>query len=335
MQALLALILVSLVCGAVGSLVVGGRMAFFSDALAHCAFAGISLGFVFFEAVVAGSRPSSEFWGWVTPVMICFGALVGAGIAYVRGNSGLSSDTVIGVFFAASVGLAGALRKLIHNRNLFNLEDFLFGDPLLVGPGDLVNLLLLALLTALVLGLTFNRLLLAGFNPSLALSRRVPVTRDSYLVIILLALIVNLCLRSIGVLLINALLVVPAATAVNLSTNLRQVFWLSVGVCLVCCVGGHLLSWELGAGLASTWACRAPWCCCAAACSRCRCASVRPCAVGSPVFGRGRTAASVPLHEHGPSGFVVPDSNRARCRCVAEVGRASIFNRASDVDTES
>ena len=65
--------------------------------------------------------------------------------------------------------------------------------------------------------------------------------------IILLALIVNLCLRSIGVLLINALLVVPAATAVNLSTNLRQVFWLSVGCCLACCVGGHLLSWELGA----------------------------------------------------------------------------------------
>jgi zinc transport system permease protein len=247
-QALLALILVSVVCGSVGSLVVGGRMAFFSDALAHCAFAGISLGFVFFEAVVAGSRPANEFWGWVTPVMVLFGALVGAGIAYVRSNSGLSSDTVIGVFFAASVGLAGALRKLIHNRNLFNLEDFLFGDPLLVGPGDLVHLAVLALVTALILGWTFNRLLLAGFNPSLALSRRVPVARDSYLVIILLALIVNLCLRSIGVLLINALLVVPAATAVNLSTNLRQVFWLSIGVCLACCVGGHLLSWELGAG---------------------------------------------------------------------------------------
>jgi zinc transport system permease protein len=245
-HALLALLLVSLVCGSVGSLVVGGRMAFFSDALAHCAFAGISLGFLFFNLVVARFWPGSGFWGWVTPVMILFGALVGAGIAYVRGNTGLSSDTVIGVFFAAAVGLAGALRVMNPDRRLFNLEEFLFGDPLYVKESDLVHLAGLLVVTALVLCLTYNRLLLAGFNPSLALSRRVPVTRDSYLVIILLALIVNLCLRSVGVLLINALLVVPAATAVNLSSNLRQVFWLSVGVCVGCCVCGQMLSWELG-----------------------------------------------------------------------------------------
>jgi zinc transport system permease protein len=313
-RALLALLCVAFVCGSVGALVVGGRMAFFSDALAHCAFAGVSLGFLFFdlllarapspaarqaavwglaglgvlvgiavgwayrrgrgardslgvvvlfalalglagagvgalfESLLSGPRPASEFWRWVTPVMIAFGGLIGAGIAYVRGRTALTSDTVIGVFFAGSIGLAAALRKIIKNRNLFSLEDFLFGDPLLVHAGDLVALGVLAALTAAFLVLTFNRLLLAGFNSSLALSRRVPLQRDGYLFVVLLALIVNLCLRSVGVLLINALLIVPAATAVNLSANLRQAFWLSVGLCLATCVGGQWLSWELGQG---------------------------------------------------------------------------------------
>jgi zinc transport system permease protein len=311
-RALLALICVAFCCGSVGALVVGGRMAFFSDALAHCAFAGVSIGFLIFDLLlsrprspdldrwilsvliglgvlcgaglgwmyrtgrrrdqagglvllalagalaggvvswlvldVALARPRSaaEFWHWVTPLMAGFGILIGAGIAYVRGRTGLSSDTVIGVFFAASIGLAAAIRKLIRNRNLFNLEDFLFGDPLLVSADDLVVLGLLALFTAVLLAWIFNPLLLASFNNSLALSRRVPVRLVNYLLVVLLALIVNLCLRAVGVLLINALLIVPAAAAVNLAANLRQAFWLSVGLCLSVAVAGQLLSWEVG-----------------------------------------------------------------------------------------
>jgi zinc transport system permease protein len=120
-QATLALVLVSLTCGAVGSLVVGSRMAFFSDALAHCAFAGVSIGFLLFTFLIQRARPGADFWDWVTPIMVLFGVLVGFGIAYVRGRTGLASDTVIGVFFAGSIGLAAALAKLIQSRTLFNL----------------------------------------------------------------------------------------------------------------------------------------------------------------------------------------------------------------------
>jgi zinc transport system permease protein len=247
--ALCALLLVSLTCGAVGSLVVGGRMAFFSDALAHCAFAGISLGFLVFDVFLAGHRPPREFWDWATPVMVAFGALVGAGIAFARLRTGLSSDTVIGVFFAGAIGLAALLRKVIQNRpELFKLEDFLFGDPLLVRPHDLVLLAGLALLTAVTLALIYNHLLLASFNSSLALSRRVPVRLCNYLFIILLAVIVNLCLRCVGALLINALLVVPAATAANLGRNMRQLFWLTIALCVGTSLAGHWLSWEVEAG---------------------------------------------------------------------------------------
>ena len=101
-RALLALIMVGTICGLMGSLVVGSRMAFFSDALAHCAFAGVSLGFFVFEIIQGQLKINdSYFWGFVTPLMVIFGALVGLGIAQVRHRTRLGSDTVIGVFFSA------------------------------------------------------------------------------------------------------------------------------------------------------------------------------------------------------------------------------------------
>ncbi len=245
-HALLALILVGLSCGAVGSLVVGSRMAFFSDALAHCAFAGVSIGFVLFEAMyVLFDVPRERFWEFVTPVMVIFGMLVGYGIAAVRQRTGLASDTVIGVFFAGSIGLAAMLRKLMYSRALWNLEDFLFGDPVNVNTADLVALALLVVLTFGLLAWLYNPLLLTSFNSSLALSRRVRVKLCNYLFIMLLAVIVNLCLRCVGVLLINALLIVPAATAVNISRNLRQFFRWTLFLCVAVGIVGQWISWEV------------------------------------------------------------------------------------------
>jgi zinc transport system permease protein len=137
------------------------------------------------------------------------------------------------------------LSKIMQSRDLFRLEDFLFGDPLLVRSEDLVALAVLTVVTAGVLALTFNHLLLSGFNSSLALSRRVPTRLVGYVFIMLLALVVNLCVRTVGVMLINALLVVPAATAAILSRNLRQVFWLTVGLCLGSSLAGLAIAWEV------------------------------------------------------------------------------------------
>ncbi|MBY0231556.1 MAG: metal ABC transporter permease [Gemmataceae bacterium] len=244
LRALLALLLVGLACGAVGSLVVGGRMAFFSDALAHSAFAGVSIGFAVFS-LLAAPGAADGFWTWVTPVMVAFGMLVGFAIAWARERTGLASDAVIGVFFASAVGLADVLRKVMQKRELFSLEDFLFGDPLSVRGPDLVALLLLVLVVALVLRFVYNPLLLGGFNPSLALSRRLPHRLASYAFVVLLAVIVNLCVRTVGILLINALMVVPAATAANLSRDLRQLFWRTLGLTLLACAGGMLAAWEI------------------------------------------------------------------------------------------
>jgi zinc transport system permease protein len=235
--ALFALLLVAICCGSVGALVVGGRMAFLSDGLAHSSLAGVSIGFVLFQVFLAGHRPGDEFWSWVTPTMIVFGLLVGVAIVSVRERTGLSTDVVIGIVFAGSAGLAATLRKIFRNRALFVLEDFLFGQPGLATPSELLALICVTVLTLIFLVWGYNLLLLSAFNHSLALSRRVPVRLVNYLFVALLAVLVNLCLRIVGAMLIGALLVVPAATAMNVSRNLRQLFgWtliLSLGVCLL------------------------------------------------------------------------------------------------------
>jgi zinc transport system permease protein len=238
---LLAVILVSLVCGAVGSLVVGNRMAFFSDALAHSAFAGVALGLLL--GIVTGAQ-ESQFRFWITPVMAAFGIIVGLLIALVREKSGLANDTVIGVFFAGAIGLGALLLKAASSRRFLQPEDFLFGNLTSVTGEDLLTLVLLLVLTGAVLAWKYNQIVFTSFSPSLALSRQFPVRFCNYILIVLLALIVNICLRAVGALLINALLIVPAAAGANLCRNMRQLFRVSILLCLVAGVGGQVLAWE-------------------------------------------------------------------------------------------
>ena len=242
LRGLLAVILVSLICGAVGSLVVGNRMAFFSDALAHCAFAGVALGLLM--GVFTGAEDVG-FALWITIVMVAFGIVVGLAIAIVRETTGQANDTVIGVFFAGAIGLGAVFLKAGSGRRYMPTEHFLFGNLVTMHTAELLVLFCLAIVTAAMLAWVYNDLTLTSFNSSLALSRRIRVRLCSYLFIILLALIVNICLKVVGALLINALLIVPAATAARLCRNMRQMFWGSVLLCLVAGVGGLLLSWDL------------------------------------------------------------------------------------------
>lgn len=238
----LAILLVALVCGAVGSLVVSKRMAFFSDALAHCSFAGVALGLII--GLVFGIV-AEEYRNWILLIMVVFGILMGLLIAYVQEQSSLPSDTVIGVFFAAAIGLGAVVMRPLRGRGGFNLENFLFGNPLEVTSLDLIWLALLLVVTAVVLYRHYNTLVFASFNPSLARSRQLPVRFTQYLFIALIGLVINLCLAIVGVLLVNAFLIVPAAASANLCRNMRQLFWSSIAMCLAAGWGGQYLAWEI------------------------------------------------------------------------------------------
>jgi len=241
-KAVIALLLVCTICGMVGSLVVGNRMAFFSDAMAHCAFAGITLGFL--SVLLFDKRKDSLLIDWLVPlVMVLFGSLVGAGMVYVREQTSLASDTVIGVFFAFAIGFGAMLFRVLREISTkFNPEGFLFGNLVFVPASQLVYLLVLVVVVGALFAWKYNDLVFASFNPSLARTRRVSLRLNNYLFIVLLALVVNLSLQAVGALLINALLVVPAAAASNVARNLRQMFWFTVLFCIASGLLGFYVS---------------------------------------------------------------------------------------------
>jgi zinc transport system permease protein len=191
-----------------------------------------------------GFHAASDELQWLLPVIMAgFGALVGVGIAFVRERTNLASDTVIGVFFAGAIGFgAMILQGFPAGKRAFDPERFLFGGPKFAQPLDLLILTVLLVLTALLFMWKYNQFVLASFNPSLARSRGVPVGFNNYLFVVLLALIVNFSISAVGVLLINGLLVVPAATATNLVRTMRQMFRFTFGVSLLTGLTGLLIS---------------------------------------------------------------------------------------------
>jgi zinc transport system permease protein len=227
-EGVIAVVLVCGLCGMVGSMVVGNRMAFFSDAMAHTAFAGVTLGFL--SVILAGGNKQAI--AWVVPlVMVACGIASGVGMVYVRDRTGLSHDTVIGVFFAASIGLAAMLFQVLRVKSTLNPENFLFGNLVFIPEEHLLYLFALTVLVIPVFAWRYNQLVFGSFNPTLARTRGLTLKFNNYLFIVILALVVNLSIQAVGALLINALLVVPAAAALNLSRNVRQMFWLTMTFC--------------------------------------------------------------------------------------------------------
>ncbi|NQS71624.1 MAG: metal ABC transporter permease [Desulfobulbaceae bacterium] len=226
-QALVALLLLAPMTAAMGIVVVNFRMAFFAEAISHSAFTGVALGMLFAVSP-----------GWTMPL---FGLLVGLGITAVQRHSDLASDTVIGVFFSAM--LAFGLAMVSRDRSLArDMQRFLYGDILTISEAEIWFLLLLFFLVFIFLASNYNRLLYAGINSTLARTHRVRVQILQYLFSGLLALLVMFSVRAIGVLLVTALLVVPAAGARNFSRSAGAMFWWAMAISTSSAVLGLLIS---------------------------------------------------------------------------------------------
>lgn len=235
-QALLAVLLLAPMTATLGVSVITFRMAFFSDAIGHSAFAGVALG------LLLSLDPAFT--------MPAFGVLVGLCIMAVRRGSLLSADTSIGIVFSAVVafGLAVVSRAPGMARNM---TQFLYGDILTVSPAELgfLALLLPALFVFALVG--FNRLLFVALNPVMARAHGVRVAVWQYAFAALLSLVVMLAVRAVGVLLVTALLIVPAATARHLARTAGGMFWWAQGIALFSGVSGLLLSAQPWLGTAS------------------------------------------------------------------------------------
>jgi zinc transport system permease protein len=237
MNALLAIFLAAPVFGVMGTMVVNNRMAFFSEAIGHAALTGIALG------VILGL--GDPLWA-----MIFFAAFLAAVISWARIKTEASPDTVIGVFFAATVALGIVI--LSHGGGFNKYTRYLIGDLLSITPQEMFILFIVFFLVFGCWGLMFNKLFLASFNPAVARSRgiRVPLVETFFSV--MLAVIVTVSIQWVGILIINSLLILPAAASRNLTGNMRAYHLLAIGISLVSGLIGLILSYYWGTATGAT-----------------------------------------------------------------------------------
>ena len=231
-NALLAVLVISPLFGILSTMVVHSRMSFFSDALGHSAFTGMAIG-----ALCGFSEPT-----WAAVLFSLVFALL---FNFVRRRTRLASDTVIGVFSSTAVAL-GIFISTLGSRSFTKFNSLLIGDILSVEPGKIGLLALILLLVLALWGLSFNHLMLSAVHPALADSRGVRVFWQEALFSAAIAVVVTITMTWVGLLVINALLVLPGAAARNVARNLPQYHLVSVLGGVVCGIGGLMVSYYLG-----------------------------------------------------------------------------------------
>lgn len=230
-HALLAVLLMTPLFGLLSTMVVSSRMAFFSDSLGHGAFTGIAVG-----ALVGMISPLSS--------LLLFSVVFALIITYIKRHTAASADTVIGVF--SSTAIAVGLMVMSRGGGFTKFSPLLIGDILSVTPVDLAGLAAVDVIVVLAWALLFNRLLLLSINPSFARSRGISVAAVEAVFAVLLAVVVAVSIQWVGILIINALLVLPGATARNIARNVKEYHIVSVASALIAGITGLLAAYYFG-----------------------------------------------------------------------------------------
>ncbi len=231
-NALLALLLLAPLFGLLSTMIVTGRMSFFSDALGHSAFTGIAIG------CICGLAP--------TGVAVAFSVAFALLFSYVRSRSNQAADTLIGVFSSTAVAL-GIFIATLGGGSFTKYNKYLIGDVLSVSPAE-IGVLAIVLLSVAVFWVVFgNRLILVSIHPQLASSRGLKVKTTQTIFTVCIAVVVTLAINWVGLLMLNSLLVLPAASARNVSRNLRQYHGFSVLFAMTASLLGLAVSYHLGA----------------------------------------------------------------------------------------
>ena len=230
-NALLAVLVISPLFGILSTMVVTNRMSFFSDALGHSAFTGIAVG------TLCGMADPM----WAAILLAAAFALL---FTYVQRRSNMASDTVIGVFSSTAVAL-GIFIATFDSGSFTKFNSLLIGDILSVEPAK-IGLLAAILVVVILLWLcSFNGLMLASVHPALADSRGVKVFWQEAVFSMAIAVVVTVSMTWVGLLVINSLLVLPAAAARNLARNMRQFHLISIAAALAAGIAGLMTSYEL------------------------------------------------------------------------------------------
>jgi zinc transport system permease protein len=234
-RGVLCVLVLAPLLGGLSHLVVARRMAFFSAALGQAALTGLSI------ALLLGEPLSAPYGG-----IFAFCLLSALGMVYVKRRSNLPPDTLIGVFLALTLGLGICLLVAVtRSFNIHQVESAMFGSLLTVTDGDLALLVFAGVLVCVLLAREYNGLLLDSLSPPLAGLVEVDSAYVEYLFAVLLTVAIVVSLKVIGALLVEALVVVPAAAARNLARSTRGYLLWSVGVAFLAGAGGLGISTRL------------------------------------------------------------------------------------------
>ncbi len=232
-NAFLAVILIAPLFGMASTMIVTGKMSFFSDAIGHSAFTGIAIG-----AICGFFYPT-----WVAAV---FSVIFALAFCLVRSRSNHAADTLIGVFSSTAVAL-GIFIATLNGGSFTKYNRYLIGDILSVTPAEIAVLLIVLLALILFFILVSNHLTLCAIYPQLASSRGIAVNRTQTVFTVAIALIVTFAISWVGLLILNSLLVLPGAAARNIAKNIKQYHLLSILFALIASITGLCISYYLGA----------------------------------------------------------------------------------------
>ena len=236
-NAFLAILLITPLFGLIGTMIVNNKMSFFSDALGHSALTGIAIG-----VMIGIDNYLISMLGFALLFALCISAVKDSGIS--------SADTIIGVFSAT--GMALGIVLLSARGGFAKYSGYLIGDILTVQPEEIVMLLFLLIAVVLVWVFFFNQFLLTSINSDLAASKNIRVKLIEKIFVVIVAVIVPVSIKWVGILIINSLLVLPAAAARNLAKSMRSYHILAVCFSVFSGITGLIVSYYSGTATGGT-----------------------------------------------------------------------------------
>jgi manganese/iron transport system permease protein len=226
-RALLATVIVGILCAIVGAFVVWKGLAFSGEGLAHASFGGVAAAYVLGGSIYIGAAIAA--------------VATALSIAYVSRHSRLSADTAVGVLFTFAFSLGVVLISRVRNYTV-DLFGFVFGNVLGVGPEDLALIAVVGALVVAVVVLLYKELFFVAFDPVMAEASGLPVAALQYLVLALIGVTVVVAMKAIGIVLVVAMLVTPAATASMLTRRFHRIMIVGAGISVLGSVLGLYLS---------------------------------------------------------------------------------------------
>ncbi len=231
-RGLLAAIILGPLLGAMGTVVITKKLSFFTQTIGNAAMSGVAIGLLFGEPV---DGTYAGLYGFCLIVALL--------MTFVKNRSRLTNDTIIGVVLAQVLGIGIIMMIVVTSQfNIHQVEGILFGSLITLNDTDLITLAVSSCIVAVLFAYNYNRVMLGGFNPILAKARGLSPVVLEYIFVTLMTVVVVASLKLIGALLVLVLVVVPAAAAQNIVSNLRQFVWVSVIFSTVSTALGLLLS---------------------------------------------------------------------------------------------